>query len=159
VTQVLDQAIAFCEPIIDRAHVVVTREYDENLPALPAVRGQLQQVFINLLTNACHAVPTEGGRVNVAVSCPRPTWVQVRIEDNGPGIAEDRRGDVFRPFVTTKPSGQGTGLGLSIVRNLVERHGGTVEVALSDLGGASFILTLPMKPTSERPPAASPLSE
>lgn len=131
ITQVLDQAVAFCEPIVDRERVTVTRAYQDDVPLLAAVRGQLQQVFINLLTNACHAVPSPGGRVHVSVTSPRPSWVEVRVEDNGPGVDLSRRSEVFRPFVTTKPSGQGTGLGLSIVRNLTERHGGTVEIRLS----------------------------
>lgn len=159
VTQVLDQALAFCEPIIDRANVIVRREYDPEVPSLIAVRGQLQQVFINLVTNACHAVAEAGGVVHVHVTMPRPSWVEIRIEDNGPGIAAERRSDVFRPFVTTKPSGQGTGLGLSIVRNLVERHGGTVEVEVSPLGGACFVLMLPLRPKSERPIAPTSSTE
>lgn len=152
VTQVADEALAFCEPILGQRNVTVIREYGSSLPEIAAVRGQLQQIFINLLTNAVHAVRPGEGRVRVNVRSEQAAYVLIDVEDNGPGVPETLRGEVFRPFMTTKPSGEGTGLGLSIVRNLVERHGGTVTILGSSLGGACFRVHLPIKPPSERPP-------
>lgn len=152
-SSVIDESVAFCEPLLDRRRVIVVRAY-EDVPALPAVRGQLQQVLINLLTNAIQAVPEAHGRIVVSLAAPTHGWIAIRVDDNGPGIPRERREDIFRPFVTTKPSGQGTGLGLSIVRNLVERHGGTIDVGESSLGGASFVLSFPVKSPSEPPPTS-----
>lgn len=158
VAAVLDQAVAFCEPLIDRKRVHIIRHY-EDAPELPAVRGQLHQIFINLITNAVQAIAESTGRIVVSLGTDAAGWVALRFDDNGPGIPEEKREDIFRPFVTTKPTGQGTGLGLSIVRNLVERHGGTITVGRSSLGGASFSLGFPLKPPSEPPPPAHLFSE
>jgi len=151
VASVLDEAVAFCDPLIDRKRISIVRAY-EDVPEVPAVRGQLQQIFINLLTNGIQAISEESGRIYVSVAVQSPGFVAIRFDDNGPGIPLDRREEIFRPFVTTKPTGQGTGLGLSIVRNLVDRHGGTIEVDRSSMGGASFVLAFPLKSSSEPPP-------
>lgn len=151
-SEVVDQAVMFCAPVLDRKQVKLTREFEPDLPLLPAVRGQLQQIFVNLITNAAHAVVPGAGHVNVRVGATSRGTIEVRVEDDGPGVPETKREEIFRPFVTTKASGEGTGLGLSIVRTLVERHGGTVSVEDGPLGGACFVLRLPTRPVSDRPP-------
>jgi signal transduction histidine kinase len=108
----------------------------------------LRRVLVNLVRNAIEAVrdrdaETAGrrGRVRVSAETERDGTALV-VEDDGPGIPEDRRGRVFDPYFTTKADG--TGLGLAIVKKIVVEHGGTIEVGASDsLGGAAFRVHLP----------------
>ncbi len=107
--------------------------------------GQLQQVVMNLVQNACDA--TAGQRDARLAIAGRHADGQIILQftDNGPGIAEPHLGRLFEPFFTTKPVGQGTGLGLSISYGIVERHGGRLEAANRPAGGAEFILSLPVE--------------
>jgi signal transduction histidine kinase len=113
--------------------------------------GQIGQVFMNLLTNAAQAV---GGREAAAIrieSRGDGERVVVKIADNGPGIPSHVLPRIWDPFFTTKDVGEGTGLGLSIVHELVERHGGTIEVE-TELGkGTTFTVTLPRTVSDLRP--------
>ncbi|RMH42846.1 MAG: HAMP domain-containing protein [Deltaproteobacteria bacterium] len=105
--------------------------------------GQLNQVFMNLLTNAAQAVAhTDGAEIRVSTDAT-PDAVVVRVSDNGPGIPPDVLPRIFDPFFTTKDVGEGTGLGLSIVHGIVERHGGTIEVDSAPGKGTTFTVTLP----------------
>jgi two-component system sensor histidine kinase HupT/HoxJ len=111
----------------------------------PGSSGQLQQVIMNLVQNACDATagqPTGHLRVTATVS---GGMVELRFADNGPGIAPEHLGRLFEPFFTTKPVGQGTGLGLSISYGIVDRHGGRLAAANNPDGGAQFILALPLE--------------
>jgi signal transduction histidine kinase len=105
--------------------------------------GQINQVFMNLLTNAAQALSqTEDAKIAIETQGDDET-IEVRIKDNGPGIPADVLPRIWDPFFTTKDVGEGTGLGLSIVHELVERHGGTIK-ADTELGnGTTFIVKLP----------------
>jgi two-component system sensor histidine kinase HupT/HoxJ len=107
--------------------------------------GQLQQVVMNLVQNACDAVASRpnaalkiGGRIEGGMAV-------LRFADNGPGIPEAHLSRLFEPFFTTKPVGQGTGLGLSISYGIVERHGGKLSAGNLAGGGAEFVLALPVE--------------
>jgi signal transduction histidine kinase len=108
-----------------------------------AVSGQLEQVLINLVTNAVHAVEN-GGQVVVRAQVDSPSTVLLEVADSGPGVPDEDRDKIFEPFFTTKSDGKGTGLGLPIVRNIVEQHRGEIRVERSDLGGAAFRVILPI---------------
>jgi two-component system NtrC family sensor kinase len=110
---------------------------------IQAVAGQLEQVLINLITNAVHAV-AQGGKVVVRAAPEGSGQVVLEVGDSGPGIAPDDRERIFEPFFTTKPDGKGTGLGLPIVRNIVDQHRGQISVTRSELGGAAFRVVLPI---------------
>jgi len=118
-------------------------EIAPELPVIQAVGGQLEQVLINLITNATHAVEA-GGKVAVRAQVAAPAAVMLEVADSGPGVRDDDREKIFEPFFTTKPDGKGTGLGLPIVRNIVEQHRGQISVGRSELGGASFRVTIPV---------------
>ena len=108
--------------------------------------GQLQQVIMNLVQNACDAMAdTPEPRLEVRAQPAAGEVVVVSVADNGPGIAAEHLARLFDPFFTTKPVGQGTGLGLSISYGIVERHGGKLEAANRPEGGAVFTLLLPLQ--------------
>ncbi|MGB5285259.1 MAG: ATP-binding protein, partial [Polyangiales bacterium] len=140
---VIDEALGFCEHSIREANVTLVRNYGENLPAVTAVRGQLHQVFVNLITNACNAAPEEGGRVQLTSRLHGHDQIQVEIEDNGVGIRATELGRVFEPFFSTRRKGKGTGLGLSIVKNIVEEHRGSIEIHSEVDQRTVVLLTLP----------------
>jgi len=151
-TAVLRQSLSFCEHLFDRSEIRLVKELDDALPALYAVPGQLEQVVINLVTNAVHAV-TAGGTVVVRSFIAEEGRVGFSVADDGPGISNADVDRVFEPFFTTKTDGQGTGLGLSIVRNIVEQHRGTIDVDRAPEGGARFTISLPA--TGEHAPERS----
>ncbi len=120
----------------------VIKEYGD-LPEIECLPTELNQVFMNLLVNAGHAM-AEGkrGAITLRTGCKDDkAWVE--ISDNGSGIAPDNLQRIFAPFFTTKPLGQGTGLGLSLSAEIVQKHGGEIQVQ-STLGvGTTFRITLP----------------
>jgi two-component system NtrC family sensor kinase len=113
------------------------------LPAIECSPSQLNQVFLNLFTNAAQAIEGEG-KIFVHTSTD-PRGVAIRVLDTGCGMSEDVRSRIFEPFFTTKPVGKGTGLGLSIVFRIIEDHGGTIEVRSQPGKGSEFIIVLPLK--------------
>jgi signal transduction histidine kinase len=116
------------------------------IPKVPCAPSQMNQVFLNLLTNAAQATAEEGGVITVRTYQPDPGRVAIEIADNGHGIPEDVLPKIFDPFFTTKEVGKGTGLGLSITYKIVESHGGRIDVASKVGTGTKFTVTLPVKP-------------
>jgi PAS domain S-box-containing protein len=138
---VLELAVGYCEHVVAQARVGVERDYGE-LPPLSAVRANLVQVFVNLITNACHAMGA-GGQVSLRTRQEGREAV-VWVTDTGSGISPEHLSRIFEPFFTTKTEGKGTGLGLSIVQRIVEKHGGRLSVR-SELGqGTTFTVHLPL---------------
>jgi signal transduction histidine kinase len=125
-----------------RPGITVVKDYDPDLPQVPAYAGELNQVWTNLIVNALDAMAGEG---TLTVRTAREgACALVEIADTGPGIPEDLRPRVFEPFFTTKPVGQGTGLGLDVSwRIVVQRHGGDLRVT-SVPGDTRFQVVLPM---------------
>lgn len=115
-------------------------------PAVPADRDQLTQVATNLIQNALDAVnDNPNGGVEVCLRRARNggrDWLEVTVDDSGPGVSAEVRARLFEPYFTTKQSG--TGLGLAIVQRIVTEHGGEIRYADSPLGGARFIIRLPL---------------
>jgi len=134
---VMDQAAAFCEHVIAKAGVTLERRF-EPAPKIYGIRQQIQQVFINLITNACHAMAdVPGPRVlTLAVADHGDGRVRAEVRDTGTGIPEEIRDEIFEPFFTTKREGEGTGLGLSIVRNIIDKHQAEIRVE-SEVGRGS----------------------
>jgi two-component system NtrC family sensor kinase len=121
---------------------------DGVLPTIQVDGHQVQQMLLNLLTNAVDAMPT-GGSLRVETGVAGGT-VWLRVADSGPGIPADAREQVFEPFFTTKPQGKGVGLGLAISRQIVEAHRGTIEITESPGGGATFEIRLPLESDESR---------
>ncbi|AEA26184.1 histidine kinase [Pseudonocardia dioxanivorans CB1190] len=127
--------------------VRVVKDYDRTLPAVPVYAAELNQVWTNLIDNACAAM---GGSGTLTVRTARDgDRALVEIGDTGPGVPEDVRDRIFEPFFTTKPVGEGTGLGLDISwRIVVRRHHGDLRVE-SVPGDTRFQVRLPLEPHAE----------
>lgn len=142
---VIEQALAFCEHVLAEHGAQVERSFVVDAPAVRGMHEQLVQVFVNLFTNACHAMPADGGclgvRTEVSLDGLRLT---VYVDDNGHGIDNEHLGQIFAPFFTTKVDGRGTGLGLSIVKNIMDNHGAEIRAERADAGGARFVLVFPV---------------
>jgi two-component system NtrC family sensor kinase len=122
-------------------NIALVEDLDEDLPPVYVDKNQLQQVFLNLMLNACEAMP-HGGTLLVGSSAA-DRRVVVKVTDTGCGIKPKDVDKIFEPFFTTKPVGKGTGLGLSVSYGIVQQHGGTLEVT-SEVGkGSTFTVTLP----------------
>lgn len=121
--------------------VTIHKEYG-NIPKIQGYSGKLNQVFMNLLSNAFHAIK-EQGDVWIRTRSNNGT-VELEIEDNGAGIAREHLHRIFEPFFTTKPVGQGTGLGLSISYGIIEQHNGKIHVSSTVDKGSTFTVRLPV---------------
>jgi PAS domain S-box-containing protein len=142
----------------DFRQIEIIREYDPSMPKVPCERGQIQQVFLNLLKNGAQAMAErEGGKEQGAKrekgETPRfrlrvmqeSDTACIEIEDNGPGMLEEVRKRVFEPFFSTKGVGAGTGLGLSVSYFIVtENHNGSMSVESTPGTGTKFIIRLPL---------------
>jgi two-component system, NtrC family, sensor kinase len=113
------------------------------LPEVQCLPSEMNQVFMNLLVNAAHAITAERGTITISTGVDGANaWVEVA--DTGAGIAPENLQRIFDPFFTTKPVGKGTGLGLSLSYGIVQKHGGRMEVS-SELGvGTRFRITIPI---------------
>jgi signal transduction histidine kinase len=128
----------------------VETDFDSKLPLVFCFQGDINQVILNLLVNAAHAIADvvgenseEKGRIRVATKWDDP-WVDIRVSDTGTGIPESIRSRIFDPFFTTKEVGRGTGQGLAIAHTVVvEKHGGTISFETETGKGTTFIVRLP----------------
>lgn len=121
----------------------VIREFGD-LPEVECISSQINQVIMNLLVNAAHAIE-DFGEIIVRTRCAGDSAI-IEIEDSGKGIAEDNLHRIFEPFFTTKPVGKGTGLGLSLSFNIVQKHNGTITAEHAATGkGTCFRISLPLK--------------
>ncbi|PIE36237.1 hypothetical protein CSA56_00695 [candidate division KSB3 bacterium] len=122
----------------------IIREYEEGLPNVLCENTQIQQVFLNVLTNAVQAMANQQSPTIILRAGQDGDCVRVEIEDNGPGISENIRHRIFEPFFTTKEVGLGTGLGLSVSYFIItEHHGGTMSVESEPGRGSKFIIHFP----------------
>ena len=120
---------------------------DHNMPAVESDSGQLQQVFLNIISNAFAAM-RDGGRLDIYLKDLDGVRAEVTIRDNGDGISEENMEHIFEPFFTTKKQ-YGTGLGLSITYGVVQKLGGEIKAKSKVGDGATFIVTLPVKQQKE----------
>jgi signal transduction histidine kinase len=127
----------------------VSCEVDPSVPPILADPGQLQQVMINLMNNAIHAVVdrhgSDGGVIDVAAGRDERGWARITVSDNGCGINQESLAKIFMPFFTTKAPGQGTGLGLSVCHSIVDSLGGELTVDSTKGEGTIFTVRIPGK--------------
>jgi PAS domain S-box-containing protein len=125
-------------------------DFDQTLPAIPCLPGEVNQVILNLIVNAAHAIGdvvakggTKKGKIRIQTrNCE--DWVEIRIQDSGTGIPKHVQARVFDPFFTTKEVGKGTGQGLAIARSVVvDKHDGSIHFETEEGKGTTFIICLP----------------
>src|SRR5216110_3029652 len=126
---------------------------DQSAPAVLGLGQELQQVVINLVTNAEHVVKGREPAVIQLTTQAREGWVRLVVEDSGPGVPAEIRGRIFDPFFTTKGPDEGTGLGLAICQRVVTEVGGKLWLEDSALGGARFVVEMPAAPEHVTPNA------
>lgn len=141
--QCLDSALLIARNVLKHKAQVI-KEYGE-IPQVTCSPSQINQVFLNLLTNAAHAIEKQG-RILIKTHFDEH-FVHATVQDTGRGIPEENLKKIFDPFFTTKPIGEGTGLGLSIAYKIVRSHGGHLRVASKVGVGTKFAVSLPLNRT------------
>jgi signal transduction histidine kinase len=136
----LDSAVMLARNVL-KTRVEVVRQYGE-VPRISCMPSQLNQVFLNMLTNAAQAIEGQG-RILLKTET-EGDWLKVVVQDSGKGIPANVLPRIFDPFFTTKPVGQGTGLGLSISYQIVQQHGGDIRVTSQPGKGTRFTVRLPL---------------
>lgn len=143
--EVLKKIIPLIRVQVRNSQIELKSELGEALPQVYGNAHKLQQVFLNLITNAYQAMGKKGGKLTLKTERDEKGGVSVRIADTGPGISPENIGKIFDPYFTTKPQGEGTGLGLSITYGIIKEHGGNIQVE-SVLGqGTVFIVSFPLE--------------
>ncbi len=126
-----------------KANINVMDHYDDSTPKIKALPGELNQVWTNLIDNAIDAMEING-KGNLEITSKYDTrFVKIYIKDDGPGIPEDIKPNIFAPFFTTKEMGKGSGLGLDVVSRIMAQHNGSVKVN-SQPGATEFEICLPI---------------
>jgi signal transduction histidine kinase len=160
---VIQQSLLLVKTELMGGHIEISMALDDALPSVELDENKIQQVFINLITNAAHAMP-KGGTLSVVTGTRKlaesdrdegakvtdrlrvgDTVVAVEFCDTGHGIPSEKLGVIYDPFFTTKPSGKGTGLGLTVSRKIVELHGGQLRIANRPEGGVKATVVFPVK--------------
>ncbi len=129
--------------------VTITKQYTEESIKVECFPASINQVFVNLLTNAIDACPNNGGEINIKVYQNEKSCF-IEVEDNGYGISKSNISKIFDPFFTTKGIGKGTGLGLSISYNIIKKHNGNISVESEQNRKTVFKLEIPLKYTHSK---------
>ena len=138
--ELLNHVMSLTSQQLHTKNINMVTNLPASLPVVYAVSSQIQQIFFNLVLNALDAMP-DGGEIRISAQAVTD-GVELMFEDNGPGIPEDRRENIFEPFFSTKEGG--TGLGLTVSYNIVTAHGGTLDLVNGHGSGACFRLFLPI---------------
>jgi len=143
--EVIESTLSFSLHELGKKEIVVEKNYDAKLPMVKGDKGQLQQVVLNMITNARDALPNKGvfkiSTKTVRVNEAR--FVEMEFSDNGCGISKENLKYIFDPFFTTKRPGGGVGLGLSIVHNIIQNHNGQITLNSEAGKGTTFIIRIP----------------
>jgi signal transduction histidine kinase/DNA integrity scanning protein DisA with diadenylate cyclase activity len=145
INDIIRHTIELREYSLKANNIKVALELEEGLPRTMVDLFQLQQVFINIINNAEDAMVAANGRGTILIKTRKKrNKVEISFKDDGPGISREIIHKVFDPFFTTKDVGKGTGLGLSITHGIVTEHGGTIDIASAEEGGAVVTVELPI---------------
>ena len=155
--ELVQRTIALRKHDLNTTGIVLEETYAADLPPVPMNREEIQQILLNLVLNAEHAMRSagQGGRLSIRTLAAGTSAVAVEVQDDGPGVPQALAGRIFEPFFTTKNVGEGTGLGLSLAIGIAKAHGGSLALRPVS-SGACFRLTLPdATMAAEAAPAAS----
>lgn len=155
VQRILEEMMRFLGNELMKSQIRVVTSFSPEVPEIWSDPRLLQEAFVNLVLNAMQAIVSAHGQGTLTVTTALVEgWVEVRIQDDGPGILPEHRTQIFNPFFSTKPPGEGAGLGLWIVRSTLMKLKGTIEVE-TDVGrGTTFVLKLPSNDGSQAEHAA-----
>lgn len=142
VNHLIDNVLKLTDYLISKKEIKVIKNLSPDIPEIIVDRNKIEQVFLNIVLNAVHAMDNAPGTLTVETMLDGG-YCKVSFSDTGPGIPDDILPDIFDPFFTTKGVGDGTGLGLSVSRSLVEQHNGKIKVETSEIG-TKFIIELPI---------------
>jgi signal transduction histidine kinase len=134
------QSLLLVKHELTGAHVALRDELAPDLPPARLDATKIQQVFVNVLMNAIHAME-QGGTLTVRTYV-EPDLIVAEVDDTGPGIPRDKLSKVWDPFFTTKGTGRGTGLGLTVSRKIIDLHGGEISIANRTEGGARVTIKI-----------------
>lgn len=148
INDIITQTMALLQINARHVNVAIVQELAPDLPPIHGHFSKLQQVVLNLVANALHAMKDTGGTLTVStVTNPEKSKVFVKVKDTGTGIDDDNVDKIFDPYFTTKEQGEGTGLGLSISYKIIEEHGGKIDV--NSQKGNGTTMTLQFSATQE----------
>jgi len=148
INAILNEVLFSVEGMVKKQQVNIVRKFSKNLPELIVDKSQIKQVFLNLILNAFHAMP-EGGVLEIFTIYERKkSCLKIKFKDNGCGIAHDFLDKVFEPFYTTREDG--TGIGLAISCNIIEQHGGYINVESEEGKSSIFTIILPVNSIIEK---------
>ncbi len=144
----IETVLAVIENTLKLNNIVLVSRLQDDLPKAEGDAGEIQQVFLNIMNNAIHAMKG-GGILTITTSMPDKNKVEIRFADTGHGISKEHRSRIFDPLFTTKIVGEGTGLGLSVSYGIITKYGGTITFETrtrdeSEVTGTTFIITLPV---------------
>ncbi len=142
INDVLNQTVGFLESSAKMNNIEIRKDFQQDLPIIASDQSQLQQVFLNLISNAIDAIGKDG--VIELATQKIDSKIVISVHDNGPGIPKHYQSRIFDPFFTTKQTGKGTGLGLSISYNIVKNLGGTITFESTPGEGTTFRVELPI---------------
>lgn len=142
VAETIDLVLPRAKPL----NIVLQKTIEPNMPSIEVDRDQIKQVLLNLLFNACQAMP-QGGKIDITLANESEMCAVLTVRDSGPGFSQENLNKIFTPFFTTKENG--TGLGLALSYAMVERHGGVLCAENDPAGGALFTLRLPLTKKEE----------
>jgi two-component system NtrC family sensor kinase len=152
---VIDRCVRLVQHQMELKNIELHSHLERELPLVRCDPGQIEQVILALVMNAIDAMPNGGNLTLTSRKASATGFIQIEVRDDGVGMPPDVLANMFEPFFTTKEHGRGLGLGLAISRNIVDRHGGRIEVASEPARGTVFTITLPLK--SNVVPVASPV--
>jgi two-component system NtrC family sensor kinase len=156
VNRTVEETVALLEGEAKRHRIAIAREYEADLPEVSTDASQLQQVLLNILSNAMDAIG-QGGEIRVSTRADG-RWLRIDFSDTGPGLSDEALARMFDPFFTTKQDGKGTGLGLYVSHAIAERLGGDLTAANRPGGGSVFTVRLPIGSQGPPGPAGGPTS-
>ncbi len=153
----IESTLKIAAHLIREKGIKVEKDFG-NLPEIAAYPAQLNQVFLNLITNAVQAITHEKGKISISTK-KQGEHIVVKVSDNGTGIKPEHLNKIFEPFFTTKDIGKGTGLGLSIVYKIVEKHRGRISVESTVGKGSIFTVELPIHQADSAPVSGNEKTE
>ncbi|MBU2644013.1 PAS domain S-box protein [bacterium] len=143
ISEPIREAISLMKTTLRKSEIKLETDLNGTLPSLFIDVPLIEQVLLSLISNAMTALKGEQGPKTIRITAePVKNEVLIAVEDSGPGVPENLRQNVFEPFFTTDKNG--SGIGLSICQRIITNHGGSISVTASSLGGAKFILSLPI---------------